>query len=149
MRPEDQVASRIRSTKGSLTARSLVSRKYALPSARRANLACKLVRAGLYSSPAAVNASGWATAALKEEASSAVISGISTSARRGSPSADCTVKRPSESAYAPDPDKLSSAKDAAATAVLCQRCDLTINLKASGAQGELRCTSHFPGQRLS
>jgi hypothetical protein len=54
----------------------------------------------LYSKPAARKASGLATEVRKLAASSAVISGTSISARRGSPSADSTLTRPKARAVA-------------------------------------------------
>jgi len=127
MRPDDQLVSKIMSTKGSLMGRSLLKRMNARPSGRRCSEVCRPDIAGLYSKPAAVNASGGAMLVFRDAASSALMSGTSISARRGSPKADWTVKRPNESALAPVPDRPNSAMAAAAIAVFCQRCDLAIN----------------------
>ena len=113
----------MRSTNGSVTGLSLVKRMKARPSARRCTDIRAPASAGLYSNPAALNASGNASDVLSDAASSALMSRMSISARNGSPSADCTVIRPSASALAFDPERPNNAATKDARAVLRQRCD--------------------------
>jgi hypothetical protein len=105
---------------GSLTGRELVNCKYERPSGRWRRETSTPDSAGLYSRPAARNASGEATLAFRLASSSGVISAMSTSARSGSPSADCTVTRPSASALASIETPLKKAAVANASAVARQ-----------------------------
>jgi len=100
MRPDAQLASTIRSTKGSLTGRGLVRRRNDRPSARFCKEICSPASAAFISMPELRKASAEASPTRRLAASSALISGTSISARRGSPSADCTTTRPSASACA-------------------------------------------------
>jgi hypothetical protein len=70
--------------------------------------------------------------------------GTSISALSGSPKADKTVTRPSESAETSVADRPNSVRAAAAIAVLCHLCDFSINFLASGVQAS-HSARLFPG----
>ena len=132
MRPDDQLASRIRSTKGSLTGRELLNRKNALPSARLCRLTCRSTMAAVYSRPAALKVSAEAVPAFRLAASSELMSAISISARNGSPRADCTVMRPKAKARASKLARLPIKAIALARAPRRQRTRLFMGFWASG-----------------
>ena len=73
------------------------------------------------------NTSGDAAVARRVSASAAVIWGTSISARKGSPSADCTVIRPKAKADASPACRPTQSTAAAAKAENFQRCMFAIN----------------------
>ena len=87
-RPDDHVSSRITSTNGSCTARSLCTRRYGRPSGRRASVTVVDDSTALYSTPDARYESAGAMRTRRLESSSELRLVMSISARRDSPSAD-------------------------------------------------------------
>ena len=75
-----------------------------------------------YSRPCAWKTSGLAMVTFSESASVALTWGKAISARKGSPSADCTVTRPSASALALEAYSPIDRAAAAARRVVLQRC---------------------------
>jgi len=99
-RPDDQLASRMTSMKGSRAGRSARTETTARPSGRLSSASRAALRTSLNSMPALRYTWGDAMRRFSEASSAAVRLVISISARSGSPSADCTDTRPSVKACA-------------------------------------------------